>query len=156
MELQHLSGKLKLPLATAATDAKVNENEIARRVLDAAFKVHSAVGPGLLESVYEVILAHELRKMNHVVERQRPIRITYDGITFDEGFRADLRVDERLIVELKSVEALNAVHAKQLLTQLRLAGLKLGLLINFGEQHLKSGIKRVVNGLSEDSEEISF
>ena len=134
----------------------MTEECIAKQVLDAAFRIHTALGPGLLESVYEVILAHELRKVGLGVERQTPISIRYDGVTFDEGFRADLLVEKLVIVELKSVQALNAVHGKQLLTQLRLANLRLGLLINFGEEHLKNGIKRVVNGLREEPEEISF
>lgn len=119
-----------MPHAKVAKDGKVTEERIARQVLDAAFKIHTALGPGLLESVYEVILAHELRKVGLGVDRQIPISIRYDGVTFDEGF--------------------NAVHGKQLLTQLRLANLRLGLLVNFGEEHLKNGIKRVVNGLPED------
>jgi GxxExxY protein len=124
----------------------MNENEIAKRILDAAFVVHTKLGPGLLESVYEIILAHELKKAGLLVERQRPMPITYDGILFEEGYRADLLVESKVIVELKSVAAVSAVHAKQVLTQLRLSGLKLGLLINFGEAHLKDGIKRIING----------
>lgn len=124
----------------------MTENEIARKILDAAFLVHTKLGPGLLESVYEVTLAHELRKTGLQVERQRPMPITYDGILFEEGYRTDLLVDSKVIVELKSIPALSAVHAKQVLTQLRLSGLKLGLLINFGEIHLKNGIKRLING----------
>jgi GxxExxY protein len=124
----------------------MSENEIAKQILDAAFVVHTKLGPGFFESVYEVVLAHELRKKGLTVERQKPMSIVYDGVRFDEAFRSDLVVNEKFIVELKSVEALSAVHAKQLLTQLRLSGLKLGLLINFGEAHLKNGIKRVING----------
>lgn len=124
----------------------MNENEIAKKILDAAFLVHTKLGPGLLESVYEVILAHELRKAGFFVERQRPMPITYDGILFEEGYRADLLVESKVIVELKSVAAISAAHGKQVLTQLRLSELKLGLLINFGETHLKNGIKRVING----------
>ena len=132
----------------------MNENQIAKRVLDAAFVVHSKLGPGLFESVYEVALAHELRKAGAKPERQKPMPIRYDGILFEEGYRGDLLVDSRVIVELKSVAALSAVHAKQLLTQLRLSGLKLGLLINFGESHLRNGIKRIINGqLDDDSTE---
>ena len=136
----------------------MNENEVAKRILDAAFVLHSKLGPGLLESVYEVALAHELRKAGSTPERQKPMPIRYDGILFEEGYRADLLVDEKVIVELKSVAALSAVHAKQLLTQLRLSGLKLGLLINFGETHLKNGIKRIINGQLEDdlAEEITL
>jgi len=127
----------------------MNENTIAKEVLDVAFLVHTKLGPGLLESVYEVVLAHELRKDRLVVERQKPMPITYDGILFEEGYRADLLVEAKVIVELKSVTVLSAVHAKQVLTQLRLSGLKLGLLINFGEVHLKNGIKRIINGQIE-------
>ena len=128
----------------------MDENDTAKQVLDAAFIVHTKLGPGLLESVYEVVLAHELRKRGQVVERQKSIGIQYDGLIFEEGFRADLVVGSLVIVELKSVEDLAPVHGKQLLTELRLSGLKLGLLINFGETHLKNGIKRVINGSLDD------
>src|SRR5262249_50434469 len=111
----------------------MTENEIARQILDAAFAVHTKLGPGLLESVYEVILAYELKKRGLTAERQKPMPIMYDNIRFDEAFRSDLVVNGKVIAELKSIEALLPVHAKQLLTQLRLSGLKLGLLINFGE-----------------------
>jgi GxxExxY protein len=124
----------------------MNENEIAKKILDAAFLVHTKLGPGLLESVYEIVLAHELRKSGLVAERQKPMPISYDGILFEEGYRTDLLVEGKVIVELKSVAALSAVHAKQGLTQLRLSELRLGLLINFGESHLKNGIKRIING----------
>ena len=129
----------------------MHENEIATIILDAAFKIHTKLGPGLLESVYEVVLAHELRKAGLQVERQVSIPIIYDGLKFDEGFRADLLVANKVIVEFKSVEVLKPVHAKQVLTQLRLADKKLGLLINFGEVSLKNGIKRLVNGPIEPS-----
>jgi GxxExxY protein len=112
--------------------------------------VHSRTGPGLLETVYEVVLAHELRKQGLEVQRQVPIRIHYDELVFDEGFRADLLVQDKVIVELKSVEKLVPVHSKQVLTQLRLSERRLGLLINFGEIHLKNGIERVVSGLAEE------
>ena len=128
----------------------MNENEIATVIVDAAFHIHTHLGPGLLETVYEVVLAHELRKRGLMVEREVPIPIVYDGLKFDEGFRADLIVADLVIVELKSVESLIPVHGKQLLTQLRLSGRKLGLLINFGQLLLKQGIKRVVNGLPEE------
>jgi len=133
----------------------LTENQISKIVLDAAFKVHTRTGPGLLESVYEVTLAHELRKAGLQVERQVAIPIRYDELTFDEGFRADLVVEGKVIVELKSVEQLLKVHGKQLLTQLRLSDRKLGLLINFGEVQLKNGIERVVNGLPEQSSSLS-
>ncbi len=103
-------------------------------------------------------MAHELRKEGLTVERQKPMPITYDGIRFEQAFRADLLVDSKVIAELKSVESLSALHAKQVLTQLRMTDLKLGLLINFGEAHLKNGIKRIINGKLEDetSSEISL
>ncbi len=132
----------------------ISENEIAKLTLDAAFVVHTKLGPGLFESVYEVVLAHELRKSALSVDRQKPMPIIYDGIRFDEAFRSDLVVGEKVIVELKSVAALTPVHAKQLLTQLRLSGLKLGRLINFGEAHLKNGIKRIINGQLDDIVEL--
>jgi GxxExxY protein len=128
----------------------MSENEIAKRVLDSAFVVHTKLGPGLLESVYEVVLAHELKKNGLKVERQKAMPIVYDGKRFDEAYRADLVVDSKVIVELKSVEAMSALHAKQVLTQLRMSGFKLGLLINFGEAHLKNGIKRIINGKLDD------
>ena len=124
----------------------MTENEIAKQILDAAFLVHTKLGPGLLESVYEVIIAYELKKRGLTAERQKAMPIIYDDIRFDEAFRSDIVVNGKVIAELKSVEALLPVHAKQVLTQLRLSGLKLGLLINFGEAHLKNGIKRIING----------
>jgi GxxExxY protein len=130
----------------------MTENEIAKQILDAAFLVHTKLGPGLLESVYEVIIAYELKKRGLTAERQKAMPIIYDDIRFDEAFRSDIVVNGKVITELKSVEALLPVHAKQVLTQLRLSGLKLGLLINFGEAHLKNGIKRIINGrLDEES-----
>lgn len=127
----------------------LNENQLSKIILDAAFKVHTRTGPGLLETVYEVTLAYELQKQGLRVQRQIPIPIRYDELTFDEGFRADLLIEDKVIVELKSVEKLIPVHGKQLLTQLRLSDRRLGLLINFGEVHLKHGIERIVNGLPE-------
>lgn len=132
----------------------LTENEIAKQVLDSAFALHIHLGPGLLESVYEVVLAHELRKKGLTVDRQKPMPIIYDGVRFDEAFRSDLIVNGKVIVELKSVEATTALHAKQVLTQLRLSGLKLGLLINFGEMHLKNGIRRLVNGTLENPDTV--
>jgi GxxExxY protein len=114
--------------------------------LDAAFVVHSKLGPGLLESVYEVILGYELQKRGLTAERQKRMPVVYDNIRFDEAFRSDLVINGKVITELKSLEALLRVHAKQLLTQLRLSGLKLGLLINLDEAHLKNGIRRIING----------
>ncbi len=125
------------------------ENELAREIVDASYKVHSTLGPGLLESVYETILCHELQKRGLRVARQVPLPVIYENLSFDEGYRADLIVDGKVIVELKSVETIAPVHKKQLLTYLRLAGVRLGLLINFGEALIKHGITRVVNGLPE-------
>ena len=125
----------------------MTENEIAKRVMDAAFMIHRELGPGLLETVYEVILAKKLTEMGLAVERQVPVPIRFEGMVFDEGFRADLIIERKVIIELKSVEHLAPVHSKQLLTYLRLTGCRLGLLINFGEALLKDGYKRVANGM---------
>jgi GxxExxY protein len=128
----------------------MNENELSKIVLDAAFSIHTKLGPGLLESAYEAILAHELRKKGLLVQRQVAIPIHFEKVVLDEGFRADLLVDDKLIVELKSIERLAPVHARQVFTQLRLSGKRLGLLVNFGEMHLKDGIERIVNGLPDN------
>ncbi len=125
------------------------ENELARDIVDAAFHVHTPLGPGLLESVYEAILARELTKRGLSVTRQQPVPIQYDGLNFDEGFRADLIVNDKIIIELKSVEQIAPIHKKQLLTYLRLANKRLGLLINFGSALIKDGIFRVANGLPD-------
>ncbi|MHC4404528.1 MAG: GxxExxY protein [Planctomycetota bacterium] len=126
----------------------MTENEIARQIVDSAFQIHKKLGPGLLETVYEVILAHELRKRGLQVRRQVPIQIEYDGIRFEEGFRADLIVEEKMFVEVKTVETLHPAHKKQLL-YLRLTDKRLGLLINFAEEVIRDGITRVVNNLPE-------
>jgi GxxExxY protein len=125
----------------------MQENAIAKDVVDACFKIHSTLGPGLLESVYETILAHELKTRGLTVQRQQGIPVVYEGLKFDEGFRSDLIVEDRVIIELKSVEKVAPVHKKQLLTYLRLSNKKLGLLVNFGDNLIKDGITRVVNGL---------
>ena len=125
------------------------ENEIARAVLNAAYQIHTKLGPGLLESVYESVLAYELSNAQIGVRRQVPIPIRYGELSFEEGYRADLLAGEQVVVELKSVEKLMPVHAKQVLTQLRLSGHRLGLLINFGELHLKDGIKRIADGMPD-------
>jgi GxxExxY protein len=127
----------------------MDENEIARIVVDAAFKVHTTLGPGLLESVYEVVLTKELERRGLDVERQKAIPIRYDELSFEEGFRADLVVADKVLIELKSVEVVAEVHKKQLLTYLRLSGIRLGLLINFGGSRIKDGITRIVNGLPD-------
>ena len=123
----------------------VEIDRISGDVLDVALRVHRELGPGLLESVYEMILAAKLAAMGYWVERQRPIDIEYDGLRFDAAFRIDLLVDGRLLVEIKSTERINPAHGKQLLTYLRLTGQPVGLLINFGGATLKEGIKRIVN-----------
>jgi GxxExxY protein len=125
------------------------ENDIAREIVDAAFHIHKTLGPGLLESVYEIVLSYELKRRELHVKRQVPIPIRYGEIQFDEGFRADLLVEDKVIVELKSVEQTAPVYKKQLLTHLRLADKRLGLLINFGAAVIKDGITRMVNGLEE-------
>ena len=125
----------------------MTENEIAKIIVDKAYKIHVKLGPGLLESVYETILEYELQNAGLKVERQQPISFKYENIEFWEGFRADLVVGDKVIVELKSVEQIAKVHFKQLLTYLRLADKRLGLLINFGAALIKDGIFRVANGL---------
>jgi len=124
----------------------MNENEIGTVVVDCAIKLHQRLGPGLLESVYETVLAYELRKRGLSVERQVPVSVSYDDIRFDEGFRADLIVNGKVILELKSIERVTNAHKKQLLTYLRLTGLKVGYLLNFGEALMKDGITRSING----------
>lgn len=122
-------------------------NAISGTIVDAAFHIHSTLGPGLLESVYEVILARELEKRGLQAQRQKPVPIVVDGLRFDEGFRADLIVENCVVVELKSVEEIARVHTKQLLTYLRLLDFRLGLLINFGAPVIQEGIRRIVNRL---------
>ncbi len=125
------------------------ENLVARDIVDAAYKVHTVLGPGLLESVYELAMAHELIRRGHHVGRQVPIAVRFEDLSFDIGFRADLIVDDLVIVALKSVERLVPVHPKQVLTYVRLAGKRLGLLLNFGETRIKDGIVRLVHDLPE-------
>ena len=128
----------------------MTENEIGQIIVDSALTVHRELGPGLLESVYEVVLAYELEARGLLVTRQLPISIHYKHMTFEDAFRADLIVDDKVIVELKSVELVSDAHKKQLLTYLRLTGCKLGFLLNFGAALMKRGITRTANGL-EDS-----
>jgi len=122
-------------------------NQIASSIVDACFKVHTTLGPGLLESVYESALFYELQQRGFQVVRQQAIPVVYEGVTLDEGFRADLIVEGLIIIELKSIESVAPVHKKQLLTYLRLSGKQLGFLVNFGVNLIKDGITRVVNGL---------
>jgi hypothetical protein len=121
----------------------MDENQISKEVVDAAIKVHSKMGPGLLESVYEVVLARELESRGLQVRRQVPIKIEYDGLVFAEGFVADIIVEDKVILELKSVEQLANVHYKQIYTYLKLADKRLGMLLNFGTSLMKEGIHRV-------------
>jgi GxxExxY protein len=125
------------------------ENETAKQVVDASLLIHKALGPGLLESVYEAVLYHELVKRGLQVQRQVPVTFVYDETRYDEGFRIDLLAEDCVIIEIKSVEDVHPVHQKQLLTYLRLSKKRLGLLINFNTILLKNGIIRMVNGLSD-------
>jgi len=127
----------------------MNINEISGIIVEAALRIHKKVGPGLLESVYEIILADALSRQGLHVRRQVPIPVQFEGREFDEGFRADLLVENAVIIELKSIEQLARVHKKQLLTYLKLSDKKLGLLINFGGELLKGNIERLVNGFSD-------
>jgi len=127
----------------------MDENDIGREVVDAAIAVHRELGPGLLETVYEVVLLDELQKRGLHAERQVPVGIQCRGIRFDEGFRADIIVENKVIIELKSVERITNAHKKQVLTYLKLTGMRLGYLLNFGEAMMKTGITRTVNGLPE-------
>jgi len=124
----------------------MNENEIGDVIVDCAVKLHQGLGPGLLETVYEVTLAHQLERRGLSVQRQVAVAIEYEGVKFDEGFRADVIVGGKVLLELKSVEKVHPAHKKQLLTYLRLTGLKLGYLLNFGEALMKDGITRIING----------
>lgn len=125
----------------------MHENEISGIIVDAAFKIHSTLGPGLLESVYETILAYELRQRGLEVIVQQAIPVVYEDVHLELGFRADLIVSQKVVIEIKSVETIAPVFAKQLRTYLRLMDLKLGLLINFNVNLIKEGITRVVNNL---------
>src|SRR5262249_18251089 len=124
----------------------MSENELATQIVDAAYKIHTTLGPGLLESVYQKVMVHELRNRGLEVVEEQPIPVVYEGVRLEVGFGADLIVGGLVIVELKSVEAIAPVHKKQLLTYLRLASKKLGVLINFNVELIKNGISRVANG----------
>jgi GxxExxY protein len=125
----------------------MTENEISKIIVNTAYQIHTSLGPGLLESVYEEIMFYELKKQGLRVERQKGIPVVWDGLKMPLGFRADIVVDNKVIIELKSVEAIAPVHSKQLLTYLKIMNLKLGLLINFNEKLIKNGISRIVNNL---------
>jgi GxxExxY protein len=124
----------------------MTENEIGKIIVDCAVRLHMELGPGLLESAYEVLLVHLLQDTGLKAERQIPIPIQFRGLQFDEGFRADIVVEGKVILELKSIESINNAHKKQVLTYLKLTGKKLGYLLNFGEALMKDGITRVLNG----------
>ena len=125
----------------------MTENEIATQIVDAAYKIHTKLGPGLFESVYETVLAYELESRGLQVARQQAIPVVYESVHLQEGFRADIIVENKVIIEIKSLETLHPVHKKQLITYLTLANIRLGLLINFGEVLIKDGIKRIANKL---------
>ena len=127
----------------------MTENEIAKIIVDAALRIHKTLGPGLLESVYEAVLNYELRKRGLGVAQQVAFPLLYEGVKLDLGFRVDLLVGNKVIIEIKSVEALAPVHRKQLETYLRLTDLRLGLLINFNVELIRDGIQRVVNRLAD-------
>ena len=127
----------------------MTENEIATIIVDTAFHIHRDLGPGLFETVYERIMNVELTKRGLTVTRQKPIPIVYNEVHFEAGFRCDLMVENRVIVEVKSIEALHPVHKKQVLTYLKFADKRLGLLINFNVALIKDGIVRLVNNLKE-------
>ena len=124
----------------------MDENEIGTIVVDRAVKLHRSLGPGLLETVYEAVLVRELEKSGLSVQRQVSVPINFDGLVFDEGFRSDIIISNKVILELKSIEQVHPVHKKQLLTYLKLTGLKLGYLLNFGDELMKNGITRIING----------
>ena len=125
----------------------MTENELAKIVFHAGMKIHKTLGPGLLESVYEECLFYEIQKRGLIVVKQVPLPVVYENIKLDGGYRVDLLVENKLIIEIKSVEELHKLHFAQVLTYLRLSGIKLGLLINFNTSMFKDGVKRVVNGL---------
>jgi GxxExxY protein len=129
----------------------MTENAIAKEIVDAAFRIHTTLGPGLLESVYQTVLAYELGRRDLRTISQQPIPVVYENVRIDTGFKADLVVEDKVIVEIKSVELIGPVHKKQLLMYLRLADKRLGLLINFHVALIKDGITRIVNGLEDDS-----
>lgn len=147
-ELGALATLREMVLATCREN-RMTENDVAKQVVDAAYHIHTSLGPGLLESVYEALLGYELEQRGLRVSRQTEIPIVYHQTRIHVGFRADLVVEEQVIVEIKSIDAVAPVHRKQLLTYLRLSGKRLGLLINFNVALIKDGITRIVNGLPE-------
>ena len=128
----------------------MTENEIARQIVNVAYKIHTELGPGQLETAYQAVMVYELQKLGLRVEAEKPIPLIYESLRVEAAFRADLIVEDKVIVELKSVEILMPVHMKQVLTYLRLTNKRLGLVINFGAELLKQGIRRVANKLDEE------
>ncbi|HSM25361.1 MAG TPA: GxxExxY protein [Anaerolineaceae bacterium] len=131
-----------------------NENSVAKIIVDVAFQIHKRIGPGLLESAYQTIMINELKRRGLRVKSEVLMPVIYDETIIENGYRADMIVEDLVIIELKSVEKIAYVHQKQLLTYLKLSNYKLGLLINFGAPLIKYGIKRVVNGLEDNREQI--
>ena len=125
----------------------MTENEISFKILEAAFKVHTALGPGLLESSYQAVLVHELKKMGLHVEKEKPLPLVYEEVHLEIGYRIDILVENKVVIEVKSVDALNDIHLAQVLTYLKLSDCKLGLLLNFNVKSMKQGIRRVANKL---------
>ncbi len=125
----------------------MSENDLANIAVNVCFKIHSRLGPGLLESVYEEIVTYELRKLNLFVERQKDLPVVWDELRLEKGYRADLILERKLLMEFKSVEQILPVHQKQTLTYIRLQDIKLALLVNFNVAYIKNGIQRIVNGL---------
>ena len=149
----HLKGINKLHRVSQSTHRVTQQkicinmemNVLSGKIIALCFKVHSNLGPGLLESIYKECLYYELLKIGYNVEKEKPMPIIYDGIKFDYGYRIDLLIEDKVVVELKAVEALNDVHLAQILTYLKLGNYKLGLLINFNVISLKNGIRRIIN-----------
>jgi GxxExxY protein len=128
---------------------EMTENELAKVVVDVAYRIHTTFGPGLFESVYHAVMVHELRKRGLKIKTKHPVPVLWEGVQLEVAFKADVIVEDKLVLELKSIEAVGRVHKKQLLTYLRLTNCRLGLLINFGSDLIKDGISRIVNGLEE-------
>ena len=137
-------------MTTSSITETIEENVVAKAIVDSAFHIHRTIGSGLLESVYESILARDLARRGLTVHRQKTISIRFEDLVIDEGFRADLVVNDRVIIEVKSVENAIPQHKRQLLTYLRMSGMRLGLLINFWEPYFKDAVFRIVNGLPDD------
>jgi GxxExxY protein len=128
----------------------LKENEVAKVIVDVAYRIHRQLGPGLLESVYQAVMEYELAKLGMRVQAREPVPVIWEGVRIEKGFEADLIVEGVVVVELKSVEQVARVHKKQLLTYLRLTNCRLGLLINFGAELIREGVTRVVNGLPSE------